>query len=337
MTCCIYIVINIRIATSASVGGVTLILTSRIINNSLVIVSCRGKSFCFNLSASAVTLLLALAVAGCFLGGRPLAEAVSCCVNIFVNIGVTTVTSICRVTLFGASRFGYNRFICVSCCEYSLGFNLPALTLTFLLAVGSTSSILSGRPFTKAMTCCIYIVINVRIATSASVGGVTLILASRISNNSLVIVSCCEYSLGFNLTASTLALLLAIIGASRLFGGSPITKAMSGGIYICVLVSVATVTRMHSVAFVLASRIGYNRGVGVSFCLYCTLFYLTTRAGSAFLTFFGTSRLGCYRPIAKLVNVRLGLIIARIRFLVCGLGILSWFRILSGFRGFCWG
>ena len=123
--------------------------------------------------------------------------------------------------------------------------------------------------------------------------------ASRLCYNRCVGVSVCIDCLSFDLATGTLTLLLAFFSASRLCGGFPLAKVMTEGIY-------------------------------------CLLFYLAAGARSAFLAVRSAGWLGSYSPITPLVNVRLGLIVTLISFLVGGSAICR-FRFIGVVRGFCGG
>ena len=174
MTICGNEIVNIRITTVTSVGGVTLILASRLGHNCRIAVISRGNSLGFKFTTGAYALLLALLGAGGFLGCFPIAEAVSNCRYIVINIRITTVAGIGRITLILTSRLGYNRLIAMIGRRDNLGFIYAASALTLLLALFGAGGFLCGLPITEAVSGSRYVIINVRITASASVGGVAL-------------------------------------------------------------------------------------------------------------------------------------------------------------------
>ena len=360
MSCCRHVVINIRITASTSVGGVASLGAGGRAYNGFICVSGCSYSLAFNFTASALTLLLAIFGTSCLFDSFPLTKTMSCCRHIIVDIGISASAGIGSVTSIGAGRLGYNGFICVSGCNYNLGFNFTTSAFALLLAIFGTICLFDSFPLTKAVTGSGYVVVNISIATIASVGGVTSFCTSRLGYNGLICVPGCSYGLGFNFTTSAFALLLTIFGTICLFDSFPLTKTMfccrhiivdicitaSAGIgsvtsigaggrrgnrgilvsrraYICICVGLAAFASMRGIAFLGTSWICYNRNIAMFFGINRFCFIFSASAGTALFTDGGAGRFQRYRPFTPFVNMSIGLVVV------------SGFRIPGGFRGFC--
>ena len=224
----------------------------------------------FNLSTNTFSLLLAFFCTSRRFGSLPTIKTMTCSRHVVINIRITTSASIGRVTSVGTSRFGYNRFICVSCRKNNLGFNFSTSALTLLLAVGGAGCIFGGFPLTEAVSCGVNILVNIGITASTSVGGVASLGARGSRGNRGILVS---------------------------------RRA-----YICICVGIAAFASMRGIAFLGTSWICYNRNIAMFFGINRFCFIFSASAGTALFTDGGAGRFQRYPPFTPLVNMSLGLI-----------------------------
>ena len=111
-----------------------------------------------------------------------------CCIYIIINISVTTLTSVCCISLCCASRSSYNWFIIMffKLCDY---FCVWISTRTSICH--NTCCCMSCRNcdyWCMVMTCCIYIIINITVTTFTSICCIALFRAGWGSYSWFIIV-----------------------------------------------------------------------------------------------------------------------------------------------------
>jgi len=236
MTFCIDIIINVGISAITSIGCITFIRTSRSGYNSFVVVS-----FCFDFSDFAVITICAdsdfrsFVCASWLFGNGPITETVSCCVDIVVNIGISTRAGIGCITFFRTGRSCYNGFIIMSFCFDFSGFAVIAICAdSDFFALVCASRFFGNSPITETVSCCVDIVVNIGISARAGIGCITFIRTGRSCYNGFIIMSFCfDFSDFAVITICADSDFFALVCASWLFGNSPIAKTVTFSRHRC--------------------------------------------------------------------------------------------------------
>ena len=160
MTGGIGVIRNVTISAVAGVSGVALLGTGGFRNDTFVAMSCCEKGIGFVVVAIfAISALFTVSSTGGSGHGVPLAEGVTCCVNIVRNVTVSAVTGVSGVALLGTSGLGHYIVVVMPCCGKYAGFVVLAVSaVSAFHTVFGAGGFLHRVPFTEGVTCCVNIV-----------------------------------------------------------------------------------------------------------------------------------------------------------------------------------
>ena len=280
---CINIIVNVSVATMTSIGGKALVGAGRCDHDRLIFVSGRLHDLGF-VHITTITIAAVLAV-DCTSGRGhyiPVTIFVAERVNIIVNVRIATMTSIGGKALFGASRSGHDGLIFVSCCGYDFGFVcIATCAIAAILAIGSASGRSNYVPVAILVAEGIDIIVIVRVATMASIGGEALFGAGRCSYYGLIFVSDCLDDFGLVcIAAITITTILTISRTSGRGHNVPVAIFVAERVNIIVNVRVATMTSIGGKALFDASRCCHNGLIFVSCCRRKVRLVLITARGA---------------------------------------------------------
>ena len=91
--------------------------------------------------------------AGRFVNDCPITKLVTGCIHIGINIAVTTMASVGRITLVHAGRCSYDCFIIVTCCYNLAGFEVVAIsTISAFLTLLGAGRFVNDCPIAEAVS-----------------------------------------------------------------------------------------------------------------------------------------------------------------------------------------
>ena len=286
MTCCSYVVIHVRITTSAGICCITLIFTSRSCYFCLMSMTCCRDGLCCGLATFICTRLgkntLTLASGNrCYCTFIP---AMTCCSYVIIFIRITAHAGVGCITAFFTSRSCYCCLIAVALCRnFSCFVVIASFAISLLFALFGAGRFFCGIPFTVLMAERCNVIIDLFVSAITCIRCVALLCASGSCYYLSIIMWACFICITSG--AMTNMSLLTGLYAIHLFPIAIIvTKRINLITYVCMLASATSISceafgctcrRSHngSVAMLYGINVIANVRMTASTCISCvTLF-----------------------------------------------------------------